>query len=89
MHKRRARSSKAFRVALFAVRQSQFSVLAVQSGSSPILETRRTCAHQFAKHAGEMARILKSDIERHFQDAMSAIAEPLFGAFYSLQQNVT
>jgi hypothetical protein len=35
-----------------------------------------------------MARILKTDIESHVQDAMPTIPEFLLGAFYSLEQEV-
>ena len=48
-----------------------------------ILKMRRTCAHKLAEHPGEMARILKTDIESHLQDAKSSIPEFLLGAFYS------
>jgi hypothetical protein len=49
-----------------------------------ILEMRRTCAHKLTEHVGEMAQILKTDIESHLQDAMPTIPEFLLGAFYSL-----
>jgi hypothetical protein len=52
--------------------------------SSLILETRRTCANNLAEHAGEMARILKTDSESHLQDVMLTIPEFLLGAFNSL-----
>ena len=52
--------------------------------SSLILETRRTCANNLAEHAGEMARILKTDSESHLQDVMLTIPEFLLGAFDSL-----
>src|SRR5262249_15845298 len=49
-----------------------------------ILKIRWTCAHKLAERAGEMARILKTDIESHLQDATRTIPEFLLGAFYSL-----
>jgi len=49
-----------------------------------ILEMRRTCAHKLTESAGEMARILKADIESHLEDAMPTMPEFLLGAFYSL-----
>jgi len=52
--------------------------------SSLILETRRTCANNLAEHAGEMARILKTDSESHLQHVMLTIPEFLLGAFNSL-----
>src|SRR6516162_8046306 len=53
-----------------------------------ILEMRRSCAHKLAEHASEMARILKTDIESHLQDAALTIPQFLLGAFYSPQQHV-
>ncbi len=57
--------------------------------SGPLIsKPGRTRAHKFAKHAGEMTRVLKTRIESHFEDAASVVGELLFCAFYSLQEYV-
>jgi hypothetical protein len=45
-------------------------------------------AHEFSKHAGEMARVLKACFQSCVDNAELGVAEVLLGTFDSLHQDI-